>query len=412
MRQIIHVDMDAFFAAVEQRDNPTLRGKPVIIGGDPRRRGVVSTASYEARKFGIHSAMPLREAYERCPHAVFLPGDHAKYHIVALQIQEIFSNYTPLVEPVSLDEAFLDVSGCEQLFGDAVQIGSIIKERIADELGLTASVGVAPNKLLAKMASDLEKPDGFVVITPDRVAEVLKDLPVSRLWGVGKATEQILAGLGVRTIGALAALPVQTLRRLFGTNGEELHKLAQGIDNRPVEPFWEPKSVGNEVTFEQDISEPESIRLTLLQLSDHVAWRLRQMGVAGQTVTVKLRDEDFHTITRSRSLPEVVDTAETLYGTAMELWMKSGWLGKRLRLIGVSVSHFGVPGAVQMDLFTARPQRVVKQQELERTLDMIRERHGEPVIRRASLLRQEAPTKKPAGDKRRKFPGPAGDSAN
>ncbi len=386
MKQIVHVDMDAFFAAVEQRDNPALRGKPVVIGGDPHRRGVVSTASYEARKFGIHSAMPLREAYERCPHAVFLPGNHAKYHRVALQIQGIFSNYTPLVEPVSLDEAFLDVSGCEQLFGDAVQIGMTIKKRIAGELGLTASVGIAPNKLLAKLASDLEKPDGFVVITREKAAEVLKDLPVSRLWGVGKATEQILAGLGVKTIGALAALPVETLRRLFGTGGEELHRLAQGIDNRPVEPFWEPKSVGNEITFEKDISNPEAIRLTLLQLSEHVAWRLRQAGVAGQTVTVKLRDEGFHTITRSRSLPESVDTSETVYRTAVELWRLSGWSGKRLRLVGVSVSHLGAPGAVQMDLFAAGPQRTLKRQELERTLDALRERHGEPVIRRASLL--------------------------
>lgn len=382
----MHVDMDAFFAAVEQRDNPALRGKPVVIGGDPRRRGVVSTASYEARKFGIHSAMPLREAYERCPRAVFLPGNHAKYHRVALQIQGIFSNYTPLVEPVSLDEAFLDVSGCEQLFGDAVQIGTAIKKRIAGELGLTASVGIAPNKLLAKLASDLEKPDGFVVITREKAEKVLKDLPVSRLWGVGKATEQILAGLGVKTIGALAALPVETLRRLFGTSGEELHRLAQGIDNRPVEPFWEPKSVGNEITFERDISDPEAIRLTLLQLSEHVAWRLRQAGVAGQTVTVKFRDEGFHTITRSRSLPESVDTSETVYRTAVELWRLSGWMGKRLRLVGVSVSHLGAPGAVQMDLFAAGPQRILKQQGLERTLDALRERHGEPVIRRASLL--------------------------
>ena len=278
-RQIIHVDMDAFYASVEQRDNPELRGKPVVVGGKPKSRGVVATCSYEARKYGIRSAMPLSEAYRRCPHAVFLPVDFAKYRRVSQQLHKIFQDYTPLVEPLSLDEAFLDVTASLRLFGSAENIARELKKRIKDELNLTASIGLAPNKFLAKIASDIQKPDGFVVIDEDQIEAFLDPLPVERIWGVGPKTAEQLHELNVRTVRDLKKIDKPTLNRLFGQLGNQLYYLARGIDDRPVEPEREAKSIGREITFQQDLTDPEVLKTYLLDLSLDVGRRLRKAGL-------------------------------------------------------------------------------------------------------------------------------------
>ncbi len=418
-RVIIHVDMDAFFAAVEQRDRPELRGKPVIIGGDPRKRGVVSTASYEARRFGVHSAMPLGEAVRRCPQGVFLSGDHAKYHRVSEQLRGIFLSFTPLVEPISLDEAFLDVSGSLRLFGDGPTIGRAIQEHIRQKLDLAASVGIAPNKFLAKLASDLQKPNGFVVVPDDgpAILEFLRPLAVARIWGVGPVLARQLEVSGYRTVGALSAVPLPQLERRFGkVTARHLFLLARGIDERPVTPEYEAKSVGRETTFFEDISDRETILAVLHEQADEVASRLRRAGLGARTVTIKLRSPSFVTITRRITLAFATDVGQVLYRQARELFLASGWTGRKLRLVGVSASNFAcergdigpaVPQAASFrqpalwdtlsdgdaNLAPNEEGRVErngeKQRERERALeiavDRLREKHGRAVIRRASL---------------------------
>ena len=291
---ILHVDMDAFYASVEQRDRPELRGQPVIVGGIAGR-GVVSAASYEARKFGVHSAMPMVTARRLCPHGVFLPVRMKHYAQVSRQIRDIFLTFMPLVEPLSLDEAFLDVRGCEGRFGATPEIGRAIKEQIRAETGLTASVGVAANKFLAKLASDHGKPGGFVVLPPEQVTDFLAPLPVGRIWGVGKKAEQRLHALGVRTIGQLAALPEGVLIDHFGEAGRNIGQLTRGQDDRSVMPDREAKSVSTETTFARDIGDRDVLRACLLDLVDHLASRLRQSGLHARTVDVKIRSSDFRT---------------------------------------------------------------------------------------------------------------------
>ena len=296
----LHVDMDAFYAAVEQRDRPELAGKPVIVGGSAEGRGVVAAASYAVRRFGVHSAMPTATALRLCPEAIVLPVRMSHYAAISRQIRDIFARYTPLVEPLSLDEAFLDVSGCEKLFGKPEQIARRIKQEILDETGLIASVGVAPNKFLAKIASDLEKPDALVVVDPERVAEFLDPLPVGRIWGVGKVTESVMHRLGVNTIGQLRSIPIEHLRQHFGDAGDHFWRLARGIDHRKVVPDRQAKSLSHETTFATDITDLESLRYRLWELTEQVARRLRRTGRYGRTVQIKLRFSDFRTITRSR----------------------------------------------------------------------------------------------------------------
>ena len=295
---ILHVDLDAFFAAVEQRDRPELRGRPVIVGGDPQARGVVSAASYEARAFGVHSAMPLRTASALCPDGAFLPVDGAKYRRESGRVMEVLGRFTPLLEQVSIDEAFLDVAGSERLFGPPEAIARRIRAAVRDEIGLTASVGVATTKLVAKIASDLRKPDGLVVVPPGEEAAFLAPLPIRRLWGVGEQTRLVLAEHGVRTIGDLAELPVDVLVRRLGAHGATLHDRARGIDPSPVTGDVAAKSVSHEHTFDVDTADAEVIERTLLALSEGVASRLRAGGVRAATVQVKVRDSNFHTVTR------------------------------------------------------------------------------------------------------------------
>ena len=304
---IIHGDMDAFYASVEERDRPELVGKPVIVGGSPEKRGVVSAANYVARKYGVHSAMPAVTARRLCPQGIYLPPRIDYYAEISRQIRDIFERFTPLVEPLSLDEAFLDVTGSENLFGPAVEIGRQIKQAIRKELRLVASVGVAPNKFLAKIASDLKKPDALVVVEPDKVQEFLDPLPVERLWGVGKQSSKVFERLGIRTIGQLRQCPLDMLQARFGSSGEHLWNLAHGRDDRPVVPEREAKSISNETTFEHDIADMDVLRAWLVDLIEQVGCRLRRHGLRGRTVHLKVRFADFSLITRSQTLPEPTD---------------------------------------------------------------------------------------------------------
>jgi len=378
---ILHVDLDAFFAAIEQRDRPELRGKPVVVGvGGRHDRGVVSAASYEARKYGIHSAMPLRTAARLCRDVVFVPVDGRKYGSVSREVMEILRRYTPAVEPISIDEAFLDVAGSEVLHGTPLEIGRSIKRTIKDELRLVASVGIATTKLVAKVASDLEKPDGLVAVAPGAEADFLAPLPISRLWGVGEKTAAALAEFGVRTIGDLAALPNDLLARRFGRQGPVLAQRARGIDPAPVTAADPARSVSHEHTFDVDTADPEVLERTLLALSEGVASRLRAGGVKARTIAVKVRDSSFTTVSRQRTLQEPTDQTEVVFAAARDLAAPQ-LTGGRVRLLGVAASHLG--DGEQMSLFSAGDER---QRRVTEAADAIRRRYGSRAIRRARLL--------------------------
>jgi DNA polymerase-4 len=385
VRTILHVDLDAFFAAVEQRDHPELRGRPVIVGGGPTDRGVVSAASYEARAFGVRSAMPLRTAAALCPDAVFLPVRGAVYAAVSREVMAILHRFSPLVEPVSIDEAFLDVTGSIALFGSGEAMARQIKAAIRAETELTASVGVATSKLVAKIASDLRKPDGLVVVPPGEEAAFLAPLPVERLWGVGPRTAAALRDYGVRTIGDLAALPEALLERRFGRQGPILRQRALGIDPDPVVPRRPPKSIGHEHTFEADTADPEVIEATLLALAEGVAGRLRAAGLRAGTVAVKVRDARFRTITRQTRLAAPTDLAEPIWRAAMEL-VRPEVRGIRVRLLGISAEHLET--AAQLGLFDAAEER---RRRLARAADELRRRFGRRAIVRARLLDSSVP---------------------
>jgi DNA polymerase-4 len=385
-RTILHVDLDAFFAAVEQRDRPELRGKPVIVGGGgPNQRGVVSTASYEARVFGVHSAMPLRTAGALCPHGIFLPVDGRKYSRVSKDVLAILRRFTPNVEPISIDEAFLDVTGSRKLFGDGETIGRAIKAAVRDEVQLTISVGVARTKLVAKIASDLRKPDGLVIVPPGTEAEFLAPLPITRLWGVGAKSAAMLSEYGVRTIGDLAALPEDLLERRFGKVGAMIGDRARGRDADTVSDRDPAKSIGHEHTFDVDSSDREVIERSLLGLSEGVAGRLRDSGVKASTVTVKIRDSSFRTITRQRTLKEPTDLTEPIFRTALEL-ARPEVRGKKIRLLGVTASGLGE--REQLSLFEADDPRRRRVVEAE---DTVRHRFGDRAITRARLVRSRLP---------------------
>ncbi|WP_273378442.1 DNA polymerase IV [Symbiobacterium thermophilum] len=341
---VIHLDMDAFFASIEQRDNPRLRGKPVIVGGSPNSRGVVSTCSYEARRFGVRSAMPSREALRLCPQAVFIRPNHAKYAAVGRQVRAIMRRFTDVIEPLSIDEAFLDVSG-----QDAVRVARELKEAIRAELHLTGSAGVSYCKFLAKLASDMQKPDGLTVITWERAQELLPTLPVRKLWGVGPASEQALHALGIYTCGDLLAYDPNTLRKHFGKRADELILLARGIDPRPVVPYREAKSIGEENTFPVDQTDREYLSRLLERYADNLAEELRRQGLYARTVTVKIKwnvfveggpkGGDFLQITRSQTLPMPTNDARTIGRVAREIFARVEWEGRKVRLLGLSVHN-------------------------------------------------------------------------
>jgi DNA polymerase-4 len=380
---ILHVDMDAFYASVEQRDHPELRGRPVIVGGI-EGRGVVCAASYEARPFGVHSAMPTATARRLCPQAVFLPTRMSHYAQISRQIRVIFFSFTPLVEPLSLDEAFLDVRGCEGLFGPAPGIARQIKARIQSETGLVASVGVAPNKFLAKLASDHGKPDGFVVVPPGQVTEFLAPLPIGRLWGVGRKGQQQLHALGILTIGQMAALPEKVLADHFGESGRHMWKLAHGYDGRPVVPDRDAKSISTETTFAIDIGNRQALYIWLLDLVDELAGRLRHEGLFARTIELKIRSADFRTRSRSQTLPEATNRTEALWQAAKALFQRS--VSREvlpLRLLGVGASKLARDG-VQKHLFDADQRQ--RETVLDQTVDAIRGTFGKSAIHRGSSL--------------------------
>lgn len=381
---ILHVDMDAFYASVEQRDRPELRGQAVIVGGIGAR-GVVSAASYEARPYGVHSAMPMATARRLCPQGVVLPVRMKHYAQVSRQIREILLSFTPLVEPLSLDEAFLDVHGCEGLFGPGPAIARQIKERIKAETGLTASVGVAPNKFLAKLASDLRKPDGLVVVPADGVAEFLAPLPVGSIWGVGAKAEKRLHALGVRTVGQLAALPEQVLSDHFGALGRHVWQLARGEDERPVVPDREAKSISTETTFSADVGDRDALRVCLLDLTDHLASRLRHAELRARTVEVKIRSSDFRTRHRAQALEQPTNVTELLWQAAQQVFDR-GLTGDLMpvRLLGVGAARLTREAVVQGNLFDDGNRQ--RQEALDQTIDGIRGAFGDAAIRRGSLL--------------------------
>jgi DNA polymerase-4 len=389
-REIIHVDMDAFYASVEQLDHPELQGKAVIVGGDAKSRGVVSAASYEARKFGVHSAMPTAQAMRRCPHAVLLPVRMDRYAEVSHVIRAIFEKYTPLVEPISLDEAFLDVTDSIDLFGSAEEIGRAIKEEIQEQTHLTASVGIAPNKFLAKLASDLKKPDGFVVITEQNKQQILDPLPVGKIWGVGKVTEKALTGHGIRTIGQLRTASLNVLQAIVGNGAADLQRLARGEDDREVEPDRQSKSLSSEQTFATDISDATILLSVLLEQVEEVAQRLRQEKLKARTVTLKLRYGDFRTVTRSDSLGEATNVTGTLWATAERVFRQ--WHAKSagpLRLLGFGVSGLAPEQAGQQSLFRDPEQDKLKR--LDQVVDQIRDRYGKRAAHRGSGPVQDSP---------------------
>ncbi|MFW6456772.1 MAG: DNA polymerase IV [Planctomycetota bacterium] len=392
-RIIIHVDMDAFFAAIEQRDNPAYKGQPVVIGASPeggRGRGVVSTCSYEAREYGIHSAQPISQAYKRCPHAVFLPVDGQKYARVSREIKEILHEFTPRLEPISIDEAFLDVTDTMHLFGGNPETtAQQIKERIYKRTELRASLGVAPNKMLAKIASDLEKPDGMVIVEPGEVQSFLNPLPVGTLWGVGEKTEHSLSQLGITAIGDLAEVSVDVLESRMGKQGRHLWRLAHGIDNRPVENEDTIKSVGHEHTFKEDTDDADLLAGTLMQLCEKVSRRLRNHDLHGRTITTKVRLADFSTYTRSVTIDHAVRTSPELYDHALANFDRVRRCGKKIRLLGVTVSNLIERIQRQVGLFSQQnggcsPR---KMERLERTVDAIKDRFGDDALHQGTSLR-------------------------
>ena len=387
-RAILHADLDAFYASVEVLDNPALKGKPVIVGGRPDERGVVSAASYEARRYGVTSAMPLRTAGRLCPVGVFVPVRPERYREVSREVMGIFASVTPLVEPISLDEAFLDVTGSRAAFGSAEQIARLIKRRVHEEIGLTVSVGVSSNKLCSKIASDLRKPDGLVVVPHGAEAEFLAPLPVGRLWGVGPQAQKALADWGIVTIGQLAALPAASLRRRFGVFGEQLGDRARGIDRSAVETFHAPKSLGHEHTFERDVTSRTVLETTLLELAESVAARLRAASLSAASVQLKLRLEGFETLTRQAPLPRQAQEAEPLYHAVLRLLDEALPPDRAVRLIGLTALKLS--GEQQLTLFEAEPGA----ERLARSLDAVRARFGPQAILRARLL---------SGRQRRRF---------
>lgn len=385
---IMHVDMDAFYASVEMRDRPELAGKPVIVGG-LGGRGVVLSASYPAREFGVRSAMPVGRARRLCPSAIFIPPRHALYAEVSREVMAIFRSVTPEVEPLALDEAFLDVSGAVRRLGSPSAIGEQIRTEVNERQGITCSVGIASCKFVAKIASAECKPDGMRVVTAAQTLDFLHPLPASVLWGVGERAGQVLARLGLRTVGDIAHIPLATLQREFGSAvGQQLWSLAWGKDDRPVVPHAREKSIGAEETFATDVDDPEYIRRELLRLAQRTARGLRSSGHVARTVVVKLRLASFKTITRSRTLPEPTDVAQVIYATACALYAASGLDGKaKLRLVGVRAS--GLRPAMGATTQLALDERPVGWREAERTIDRIASRFGADAIGPAALVRGE-----------------------
>ena len=387
---IIHLDLDAFFASVEQRDNPAYRGKPLIVGGissgeGNSNRGVVCAASYEARKYGVHAGMPIWEARQKCHKGIFVPSQMNKYLKSSKKFFQICSNYTPLVELLSIDELFLDVSGCETLFGSSECIGRKIKERVYQELGLKVSVGIAENKFLAKIATNLGKPDGFYIIPSKDIKKILYPLPVSSLWGIGKKTEELLKKSGIYQVEQLAKMPDSILENLLGKNGKKMKLLAQGIDESPVTPPSTAKSIGKEATFSTNISEKAILIRELLKISQMVGYTARKKGYKGRTITLKIRFHNFITLNKSMTLENSTNIDDLIFKTVVILLDKIKIKKGGVRLLGVKLSNLTSNDKVkQLSLLGDKDDKL---QQLTQSLDKIREKFGTKAVTRASLLK-------------------------
>jgi len=388
-RVVLHIDMDAFYASVEQLDHPELRGKPVIVGGSSNR-GVVSAASYEARKFGVRSAMPIFQAKKRCPQGIFVPVRMRRYKEMSNQVMEILERYSPSVEQVSIDEAFLDLTGFERLHGSPEQIARRIKEEIRSVLSLSCSLGIAPNKFLAKVASESNKPDGMTIIPSREAGEVAQSLPVGKVPGVGKKTVDRLARLKAITLGDLLALPEAALLKAVGKFAYTLLEFAKGTDDSPVVSHTDAKSISSEETFEENTNDFEVLRKELLAQAEEVGRRLRKNALKGSTVTLKLRRADFVRITRSISFSEASDSTNTLYGHALRL-LEAVDLSEKFRLIGIAVSGFAKTqsAAEQLKLFGGESRRDESWREVEKAMDSIKDKFGHEAIKRGTLIEEE-----------------------
>jgi len=379
------MDMDAFFAAVEQRDRPSLRGRPVVVGGSPDGRGVVAAASYEARRYGIHSAMPSAEARRRCPDAVFISPNHNKYRSLSTQIMALLEEYTPWVEQLSVDEAFLDVTGSLRLHGSARRIAEQIRRRISDTFNLTASVGIGPNKFLAKLASEQAKPDGLLEVLPEEALEFLAPLSVEALWGVGESTARKLRRLGFNTIGQIQKCPASELAAQLGTHGQTIAKLARGQDDSVVRTDRKRKSVSHEQTFPEDTADARFLRTRLLELSEQVGHRLRTHQLKGETVTLKLRFSDFRTFTRSTTLSQPTHSDQQIYRSACALLEAVRLANRKVRLLGIAVSNLDRGGQPQL-----LPIAGSGESEVDKAMDAVRERFGTDSVQRARLLDEDS----------------------
>ena len=380
---ILHVDMDAFYASVEEREDPALKGRPVVVGGSAKGRGVVSAANYEARKFGVHSAMPAAHAHALCPQAVFIKPRHELYAQVSGQIRAVFQRYTPLVEPLALDEAFLDVGASERLFGPAADVAARIKRDIRTELDLVASVGVATSKFIAKLASDHDKPDGLTVVAPGDEQIFLDPLPVGCLWGVGRASGRIFETLGIATVGELRRHSPELLKTHFGRHGEHLWKLANAIDERSVVPDSRAKSISHETTFSDDITDHSVLRAVLMRLTEQVGQRLRRHRLLSRTAGIKVRYSDFHTITKARSFAQPTDATQLLWQAASELLGESLQREhKPVRLLGVGASALQTEPARQPDLFDTPVQHDLGR--IDTVVDSVNQRFGDAALHRGS----------------------------
>ena len=389
-RRIMHVDLDAFFASVEQALNPDLKGKPVVVGGKPHRRGVVAAASYEARAFGLHSGMPLTTASRLCPQAIFIEGNFSRYRAASRRFMAILADFSPYLEPLGLDEAYLDATGFESLHGSIRQMAAAIKKRIKDELGLIASIGIASGKVVAKVAADLSKPDGLLEVPPGKEGAFLAPLPIDKLPGIGKKSQQVLTGLGVGTIGQLATLPLTVLKSCFGAYGEILHNYANGIDDRRVEPPGEAKSISRETTFAKDTTNSTLLKATLRYLGEQVGSDLRQRNKLARCIAIKLRYADFTTITRQQTLSRPTDTDQTIFDTGCRLLDKELARERQpVRLIGIGVSHL-VEAGRQPDMLDSSTEKL---ERITAAIDRIRNKYGFTAIQtgRTLLLRDIFP---------------------
>jgi len=385
---IFHIDMDAFYASVEELDNPALKGRCVIVGGQSER-SVVSAANYEARKFGVHSAMPIFQARKRCPGAIFLPPRMSRYREMSAQIISILREFSPLVEPISIDEACVDITGCERLFGGIEEIALRIKQRIKEGTGLTCSLGGAPNKFLAKIASDMDKPDGLTIITPSSVDRFIESLSIHKVPGVGKNTQEKLRVMGVRTLGDVKQYPEEILVKKFGRFGHRLAQFARGIDRSAVTPVSETKSVSAEETLPTDTEDKDLLKRYILGQAERVARELRILGVGARTISIKIKDLDFRQVTRSVTIREATQSSDVIIREAARL-LERYRMSRKTRLIGVGVSNLvSAAEPVQMDIFEHNDTRSSHRRELDKAIDTITDRFGTDAIGRASLKKRE-----------------------